>query len=225
MLATAAFARTSQSDSDIPRDFLFQSAKRFLLSKLGGGNGCSNDAIELEDQSAGLLRFVYRDGTFVEKKASIEVIEMSSGTSKLRVVLPSDFSGRSQLLMEKFLKFSAEEMTGKAGREFPYRPPLVLSSVKRFILNQQVRSGEKKEEVITCSNDEAGYFKFLYRDEVSRDPNASVQVIPSGERGSKLVLTMPGVSSGRRIVFEEKMMKSIRDDLGGADAESSELKL
>lgn len=224
IVATSVSALTSQSDSELSKEQLFQSTKRFLLSKLGGGNGCSNDAIELEDASAGLLRFTFRDGTFVEKKASIEIIELNSGTSKIRVILPSDFSGRSQMLMEKLLHFATDEVSGKDGRVFSYRAPLVFSSVKRFVLNQQVRSGEKKEDVVTCSNEEAGYFRFLYRDEVSRDPNASVQVIPLTDRSSKLTITMPAVSSGRKIMFDEKLMKAIRNDLGAGETDSTETK-
>jgi hypothetical protein len=203
----AAWASAVQIEASVPKDLLYLTAKSYVLSQLGGGK------IALEDLRAGLLRFRFRDGNFSDEGAVIEVIDLDPTHSRLRVTIPADFSGRDQLLADTIAQIAKRIHEGREGREVRFDAKRAFQTVRRHILKRFVGENQKREKVIRVDDDEIGLLGFVYSEDGFVDRSAAVQVIPTGDQVSRLVVTLPMDPTVRRSAFENELIRVISEDL------------
>jgi hypothetical protein len=215
-----AGALTAQAELDLPPDAVFAGAKRHLLVQLLPKGKTPADLIRLEDGTAGLLRFVYDDGTYRDENALIEVTELNIDHSRLKVTLPGDFGGRAELLLQKIRQSVLRTVDASRADDLPFEASRVYRSALRHVLKSFVTGSEKKDDVVRVAAEEIGLIHFVYRDGKFRDPSARVEVLPSAKGSCRLVVSVPS-DPGRQILLQSEFRAAVRTDLGERPAEGS----
>lgn len=107
---------------NFPAENVFQSARRFILRDLLKDGQKKLDIIRFEDPEIGIIRFLYQTREFREPDAGVEVIPTTSGTSRLKVELPS-LSPARRILFEDQLVSSIEKDLGQGATVREESPP------------------------------------------------------------------------------------------------------
>lgn len=211
-----SFALTVESKTSFPAHFLFQNAKRYLVKHFLKSAGSIESVIKLEDSSTGILRFVFQDGSFVDKNSLIEIIDLDPTHSKLRVTIPSDFKSRDQLLLDQILKETSQIFEKKQGVPLPFESRYVFQSVRRYLLKRFVHSNEEISGFFKIDLEDLGLIRFHYREDGFSDSKAMIEVISLGEKECRLIVSLPNDSLVRQNLLEKDLLKSIEADLGKA---------
>jgi hypothetical protein len=210
-LASRVHARMAEAETQIPRELLFHAVKCHVLAHFSQPT--------LEDASAGLLKFVYREEGFTDDGAVAEIVELDPDRTKLRVTIPSDYGGRAEVLLDRVLEGAKKISEGKVGREVTKRADLVYRSVLRYLLKNFVSSDKSKNNVVPVADESAGFIRFVYREKNFMDPQTTVEVAPVGKDQSRLIVSLPS-DPGRRILLEDNLVRAVREDLGGEKEDS-----
>ena len=207
-------AAVAQSEVRLSSDFLYDVAKRYVLTDLAGRAKQGLNLIKLEDASAGFLKFRFQDGQFVDPEAIIEVIQLQGTQSKLRITMGADYGGRAQRLMDQIIRRANDRHAGKETVELPYPRSQVFQASLRYLLKRFVPDMSLKDQIVPI-HDESGLLQFVYQVKNFRDPNTHIEVMRFGEAGSRLYVHMPK-SSARKLLFQDELVKAIEGDLGTA---------
>jgi hypothetical protein len=210
--AGPAKASTSQTELDMPQDILFSAAKRYVLGQFVKSTESASKVIKLEDASAGLLRFSYRDGTVSVEDALIEVVDLDGSRSRLKITLPGDYSGRSELMLQK-IRRAAAEGSETAKPAFTHDAKKVYRTVLRHVLKTYVSPTQKKEDVLFVASEDVGLIRFAYQRGGFRDPNAAIEITPAGPGASHIRVSLPA-DPGRQVLLENEVLSAVRADLG-----------
>ncbi len=213
-LAGRSAASTAQGEVEAAQEPTFSAAKRYVLNQFAKPSEAPSKVVHLEDASAGLLRFTYRDDSFSDDGATIEVIDLEGSRSKVKVTIPDDFSGRSELLLQK-LRQAALEAVEADPHTLPYDAKRVYRSALRYILKTFVSPKQKKEDVIRMASEDVGLIRFVYRNGAFKDPGAGLEVISAGASASRIRVSLPADPTGRQVLLESDILAAVRSDLGG----------
>ncbi|MFH1017290.1 MAG: hypothetical protein V1798_03800 [Pseudomonadota bacterium] len=220
-IASPSAASTAHAEIDFPQDPVFAAAKRHLLNQAAGPSDTASKAIHLEDATAGLLRFTYQDGSLTDTDATIEIVDLDGSRSRLKVTIPSDFGGRSELLLQK-LKEAVRRAAETSGQALAYDAKRVYRAALRYVLKTFISSKQKKEDVVFVTSEDVGLIRFIYRKGTFKDPNASIEVIPAGSNASRLHAFVPSEPTGRQALLEGDVLAAVKSDLGGEGAAQAE---
>lgn len=88
----------------------FQSVRRWVLREFLRDSQARERVILVEDEGVALLRFVYSEDGFRDPGASVQVIPLSDGGSRLIVSLPRDPEVRQKVLEDRLASAIAEDL-------------------------------------------------------------------------------------------------------------------
>jgi len=212
-------ALVSKGEVDLSQEAMMGVAKRYVLTHLYRCNQSVSDVLRLEDLSAGLLKFVYRDDRFKDESSLFEVIEKDFNHSEIKITIPGDFGGRAELLKEKLLAASQDMIAGRKGTLIHFDPRIVYRSTLRYILKQFVTGKQKKEDVVCLSQEDVGLIRFQYRKGNFKDTNARIEVVSAGKNVARIWVTLPDLTMDKQILLQDEIVAAIQSDLGEGQTE------
>jgi hypothetical protein len=212
--AAGAWAATSSEEVDYPKDWMFSASKRYILLETTKSDADVSKRISLEDQTAGIIRFTYKDVNHTEEGATLEVIELDGDRSRLKLTLPSDFSGRTDLFLRKLVRSATESFTSSSKDPIPFDASRVYQAALRYLLKTHVTGKLKKGDVVKMSLADVGLIRFVYKRGPFTEPDARVEVLPAGKNASRILVSFPSKFSSQQVLFEEDLMKAVNEDLG-----------
>jgi hypothetical protein len=129
------------------------------------------------------------------------------------VTIPKDFAARDEFLAGQIARSALRRHEGKEGKEVGFEPGRVFQSVRRYVLKEFMKDGESRENVLLLEDEGVGLIRFVFAEGGFRDPAAEVQVIPSADQGSRVIVSLPMDPTIRRQVLESRLLKAITEDL------------
>jgi hypothetical protein len=208
-----AKANTVKTVIDIGPDILYGVAKRYIMTQLFNCGDSASEVLRLEDPSAGILRFVYKDDRLKDENALIEIIENDANQSLMKVTL-ADYGPRTEVLKNKIVEAAKPAMEGGRTEILPFDSKKAFRSAYRYILKTFVVDKAKKEDVVCYSSEEVGLIRFKYKKEKNADSQARIEIIPAGKNASRIWATLPQSASDRQILLQDDLVAQVKSDLG-----------